>query len=350
MIRGMYIVASSAITESKRMDVISNNMANVNTTGFKKDTLISESFPEILISKIGPNPFDKDLLGSKSPFGVNSEADNGIYSAATKTGFFQIKTALGVSNSQNIKFTTSEDGYLVTPKGDYILGQKGPIFVGTEEVSVDNLGRIFAGGNEVDRLKVVNPLNVIGNFSYGIHVDGVATNFEQGQLHPTENPFDFAIQGKGFFAVETPAGTRYTRNGEFTLDSEGYLVTKEGYKVLGENGHIRLDGKNIKINEKGEILNNEEYIDKLQLVDFKDYSRLFKEGDGLMNIKDQELNDNTIEFTGTVNQGFIEGSNVNSVKQMVEMITVLRSYEASQRLIKAHDELLSKSVNEIGRV
>jgi flagellar basal-body rod protein FlgG len=332
------------------MDVIANNIANVNTTGYKKDTLISESFPEILISKIGPNPIDKDLLGSKGTLGVDSQANNGIYNATTKSGFFQIKTSLGTSNSQNIRFIRNEDGYLTTPNGDYVLGQNGNIFVGDEEVTVDNLGRIFAGGNEVDRLKVVNPLNVIGNFSYGIHVDGIKTNFEQGQLHPTENPFDFAIQGNGFFAIETPNGTRYTRNGEFTLDSEGYLVTKEGYKVLGENGQIRLEGKNITVNENGEILNNEEYVDKLQLIDFKDHSRLFKEGDGLMNIRNEEFTDNAIEANGTVNQGFIEGSNVNSVKQMVEMITVLRSYEASQRLIKSHDELLSKSVNEIGRV
>ncbi|MFZ5353343.1 MAG: flagellar hook-basal body protein [Bacillota bacterium] len=351
MIRGLYVVASSAISENKRMDIIANNIANVSTTGYKKDTLLTESFPEILISKIGPNPFDKDVLAARGDSGVYSTDENGIFSASTKNGFFQVQTTLGTANNKSIKFKVNDDGYLTTPKGDYILGQNGPIFAGSDNIEIDNLGRIFADGNEVGRLKVVNPRNVIGNFSYGIHADEVVVNFQQGQLHPTDNPLDLAIQGNGFFTVETPNGERYTRNGEFTLNSEGYLVTKEGYMVLGENGYIRLESKSISINESGEVLDNGASTDKLKMVDFNDYKQLSKEGDGLFKMRVQEdLETNLKAFEGKINQGFIEGSNVNSVKQMVEMITVLRSYEASQRLIRTHDEMLGKSVNDIGRV
>ncbi len=351
MIRGLYVVASSAISENKRMDVIANNIANVNTTGYKKDTLLTESFPEILISKLGPNPFDKDLLGGRGPLSVDSASNNDIYTASTKNGFFQVKTPLGVSNNKNIKFTVNEEGYLTTPKGDYILGQDGPIYAGSGQIEIDQLGRISAGGSEVGRLKVINPMNVIGNFSYGVHVDEVYTSFEQGQLSPTGNPLDLAIQGNGFFTVETPQGTRFTRSGEFTMSPDGYLVTKEGHRVLGDNGPIRLEAKNLTINEKGEISAGENYIDKLQMIDFRDYKKLSKEGDGLYKMRvEADLDANVAAFTGQINQGFIEGSNVNSVKQMVEMITILRSYEASQRIIRTHDEMLGKSVSEIGRI
>jgi flagellar basal-body rod protein FlgG len=157
------------------------------------------------------------------------------------------------------------------------------------------------------------------------------------------------LQGKGFFSVETPNGERYTRSGEFTLDSEGFITTKEGYKVQGQNGPIQVDGENIIINEDGQVFSDGIEIDALKLVDFNDYALLKKEGDALYidlsgdagNIKESE---------GLVLQGSFEASNVNSVKMMVEMITMLRSYEANQKVIKTHDELLGKSVNEIGRV
>lgn len=350
MIRGMYVVASSAISENKRMDILANNIANVNTTGYKRDSLITESFPEILISKIGPNPIDKDVLAQKGSSGVDMQKEGNLYTAASKSGFFQIKTPLGVSNNKTITFKVDEEGYLVTPNKEYILGQDGPILVGEGELSIDNLGRIYEDNTEVGRLKVVNPMNSIGNFSYGIHIDEVATNYEQGQLNSTENPLDVAIQGNGFFVVEANNDERYTRNGEFTIDPEGYLVTKEGFKAMGENGYILLPNNEVSINELGEIISGDQYIDKLKMADFKDYKALSKEGNGLLKLRTDDLEENEIEFSGKINQGYIEASNVNSVKQMVEMITLLRSYEASQRLIRNHDELLSKAVNEVGRL
>lgn len=261
MIRGLYIAASSAISENKRIDVIANNIANANTSGFKKDTMITESFPDVLMKRIGGSDY-KDII-AKAPI-------------ASKIGY-------------------------------------------------------------------------IGKMNHGVRVDEVFTNFEQGTFTSSGNPLDLALQGKGFFAVETPAGERYTRSGEFTLDSEGYITTKEGYKVLGQNGAIQVEGKNLIINEKGQVFSDENEIDTLKLVDFNDYTLLKKVGESLFTDASNQTA-NMKESDGLIQQGYVEGSNVNSVKSMVEMITMLRSYEANQKVIKTHDELLGKSVNEIGRV
>lgn len=261
MIRGLYIAASATISEMKRIDVISNNIANTNTSGFKKDTMITESFPNILMKRIGATDY-RDIA-AMAPI-------------------------------------TSKIGY-------------------------------------------------IGTMNNGVRVDEVFTNFEQGPISVSGNPLDLALQGKGFFSVETAAGERYTRSGEFTLDSEGFITTKEGYKVLGQNGPIQVNAKNVIINEDGQVFSDGIEIDKLKLVDFNDYALLKKQGDGLY-LNSNEDAGNLKESEGLILQGSFEASNVNSVKAMVEMITMLRSYEANQKVIKTFDDLLGKSANEIGRV
>lgn len=261
MIRGLYIAASATISETKRIDVITNNIANANTSGFKKDTMITESFPEVLMKRIGATDY-RDII-AKAP--------------------------------------------------------------------------------------IANKIGYIGKMNNGVRVDEVFTNFEQGPISVSGNPLDLALQGPGFFSIETPEGERYTRSGEFTLDSEGYITTKEGYKVQGQNGPILVDGKNIVINEDGQVFSDGNEIDTLKLVDFNDYKLLKKEGEALY-LDASEDAGNMKEAEGLILQGSVEASNVNSVKMMVEMITMLRSYEANQKVIKTFDELLSKSVNEIGRV
>jgi flagellar basal-body rod protein FlgF len=349
MIRGLYISASSAVAETKRIDVIANNMANVNTTGYKKDVMVTENFPEILISKINGG-FDKDLLRREaSGAGISSDNNGEAYTANTPSGFFNVETPQGISRSRSITLRADEDGYLVTPQGNYILGQNGRINTGAAAITVDASGQVLAGGSAIDRLKVSNPLNAIGQLSYGIRSSEVRTNFEQGSVYPTGNSFDLALRGKGFFSIETPEGERYTRSGDFTKDAEAYLVTKEGYKVLGEAGYIKVDGSNMTVNEKGEVYSDSELVDKLKLVDFDDYEVLRKEGNGLLRIEDG-IEAEPVAIAGMVQQSFLEGSNVNSVKEMVNMLTMMRSYEANQKMIKIHDELIGKSVNEIARI
>lgn len=349
MIRGLYIAASSAISENKRIDVISNNIANVNTSGFKKDTLVTESFPDILIKRIGPKDITDLTADSVGAGNVSVENGEKTYSATAKSGYFNVQTPEGISKGKSVTFMVDDSGYLTTPNGDYVLGTKGPIYTGSQDILVNERGEISAGGSVIDRLKVSNPIGVIGNLSYGVHVDQVYTDFAQGALNKSENPLDLALQGTGFFVIETAQGEEYSRNGEFTLNSEGYLTTKEGYKVLGQYGPIQVSGNSVLINEQGQIFDGENEIDTLKLVDFNDYKLLQKTGDTLY--KDLSDNgDNMKDAVALVEQGYTEGSNVNSVKQMVEMITVLRSYEANQKIIKTHDELLDKAVNEIGRI
>ena len=351
MVRGLYISASSAVTEGKRVDTIANNIANVNTTGFKKDTLVSESFPDVLIAKMGGEFPDKDILRLRNSSNeINTVSEGEAYTVKTNSGFFNVETNLGISRNRSIKFEVNEENYLVTPQGDYILGVNGRINTGGAPVSFDNRGQILAGGTVIDRFKITNPLNVIGNISAGVHVDEIRTDFTQGHLDPTGNSTDLAIKGNGFFAIDVNGEERYSRDGSFTLNSEGYLVNKDGHKVLGEKGFIKIEGKNISINEIGEILLDGSIVDKLKLVDFEDYKALRKEGDSLYTALNDDWPDNAKEFSGVVNQGFLEGSNVNSIKEMVDMISMLRSYEANQRLIKAHDELLGRAVNDVGKL
>ena len=350
MIRGLYISASSAIAQNSRIDVITNNLANANTTGFKKDTVLTQSFPEVLIAKINNLP-DTDILKNRPASKTFESGKTGdMYAASTNTGFFNVKTPIGTDRSSRIQFTVNEEGFLVTPQGNYVLGLNGPINTGGAAIEVDARGQILANGAVIDRLKVSYPSNVLGNLSYGVFNNEVFTNYAQGPLTTTNNPLDIAIEGKGFFSVETPEGLRFTRNGEFSKSANGFLVTKEGYRVLGENGPIKLDAARLIISEKGEIFDGDRLIDKLKMVDFKDQKALRKAGDGLVRVEEEGRPDNLIEFKGSLKQGFLEGSNVNSVKEMVEMLAMLRTYEANQKLVKIHDEMLGRSVNDIAKL
>ncbi|HQQ50427.1 MAG TPA: flagellar basal-body rod protein FlgF [Spirochaetota bacterium] len=208
----------------------------------------------------------------------------------------------------------------------------------------------------------------VGKLGTGVEVNEVYTIYEQGSLMRTENPFDMAMEGNGFFTVMTERGERYTRNGAFTLNKDGILVTHNGLPVLGQNGIIKLQKNNFMINERGEILvnsalslnpddmigltqNNWEQpvvIDKLKIVDFENIRDLKKEGESLYH---------ETEYSGPalpaeeykVIQGFLEKSNVNAVREMVDMIEVQRSYEANQKAMLTHDQELGRLINEVAR-
>ena len=180
----------------------------------------------------------------------------------------------------------------------------------------------------------------------------VITEFNQGTLKDTGNPLDVAISGRGFFTVEQNGNEYFTRDGHFTVNNDGTLINSEGFKVLGQGGEINvsLDGTktgDFSISKLGEIFINDEYIDTLKLVDFSDYKNLKKEGVNLFSIK------NNIEpfepEIFTVSQRNLEESNVNSVNEMVEMISLHRNFESTQRAVKTLDDALGKAANDIGR-
>lgn len=280
MIRGIYTSASGMAAMQKKLDVLSNNLANVNKTAYKRDITITKAFPDIQIRR------------------------------------------------------TSDDGLVSFPLGSY------------------------------------DSMPEVGKLGTGVELNESYTVFKQGGLTETSNDFDFALDGKGFIAVETEKGERYTRNGSFTIDKDGYLVTKDGLKVLSEDGYIKIKKNNFIIDKEGNIYQNSDYtndderlvqkdenewqnrelIGRLKIVRFPHERELRRQGNSLYYES---------EFTGPamialgdarpkVHQRFLETSNVNPVIEMVKMIEVQRTYEANQKSILSHDQTLGKAINQVG--
>jgi flagellar basal-body rod protein FlgG len=258
MVRGLYTSGWSMLALEKKMDVVSNNMANSSTNGYKKDTVILESFPSLMTNIVR----------------------------------------------------------------DYNTASGRPYSIGTMEL-----------GNDVGT---------------------VHTYYTQGQLNRTENNLDIAIRDSdgAFFTVAVPDDggnfrAFYTRNGSFARSANGSLVTSEGYTVLGENGPIILQEGEFFVSDDGSIVQGESVIDRLLITEFEDTTALRKYGNNLLQAGQDAQ---TREFTGTVQQGFMELSNVNIIREMVDMVTVMRSYEANQKVLQAIDSTLEKAVNQVGVV
>ncbi len=252
MIRGLYLAATGMTSQMQMMDAISNNMANGDTAGYKKDVVVSAAFHDLLTKKI---------------------------------------------ESKNT--------------------------------------------------------DIIGGSRLGVGVSNIMINFEQGSLKQTDHSLDVALTDKGFLVVNltdkngnvTP---KYTRDGTFTLDREGYLVTKDGYRVVGVGDQEILIGKGqIVIDEEGTIFVDDEKVSQLKTTNFADLQFMKKIGS---NLYETYPGAEEAPYKGDIIQGFIEGSNVNVVEEMVAMISMTRNYEANQRMIQVHDSLLGKAVNEVGRL
>jgi flagellar basal-body rod protein FlgG len=218
----------------------------------------------------------------------------------------------------------------------------------------------------------VDTTPIVGRLGTGVETNEVYTNFEQGAMKQTENDFDLALEGGGFMTVQTERGERLTRNGAFHVNTDGYLVTKTGDFVLGENGPVKLKKNNFIIDQDGTIWQNAtfadddkrlvsqqenqweniEKVDRLRLVDVKRLRYLQKEGNSYWRATEESGPSEIIgpDARPKIRQGFLEGSNVNAVTEMVEMIEVNRAYEANQKLIQTEDSLLGKLLNEVMRV
>ncbi len=263
MIRGWYIGASGMNAQQNRLDAISNNLANVDTAGFKRDVSVSKSFSELLLRR--------------------TEAD-GVY-----------KTSMGSADAAP----------------------------------------------------------VIGKLGLGVETNENFTEFEQGSFRATSSATDLALGGEGFFAVETPLGERYTRNGNFLLGKEGILETKDGYPLLGENGYIHVEDDKFMINEDGMIYSKEgEFIDRVRVVRFENDRYLKKMGNSLWS--SNEISGDAYIAEGKERpkmlQGYMETSNVNVVNEMVRMIEVNRAYEANQKTIQSQDSMMSTLWTKVASV
>jgi flagellar basal-body rod protein FlgF len=173
-------------------------------------------------------------------------------------------------------------------------------------------------------------------------------DFSSGDLQRTQNPLDVAITGNGFFEVQTDNGPQYSRKGNFTVNKDGLLSTADGWPVMGQGGEITVAGSHIQINADGDIYVDGDLVDRLKVVDFPKPYALQKVGDTQFEPTSSTANPQA--STGyRISQGFLESSNVNSIRTMTEIIETTRAFESYQKVIQAADDATSKTVNTVGR-
>jgi len=249
MVRGLYTAATGMMVQRNKMDVLTNNIVNAETTGFKEDTLVSSSFSGKMLELL--NDPNATLVGSD-----------------------------------------------------------------------------------------------VGEYNFGTHIQQLFTDFSDGSYEQTGNNTDLAIEGDGFFVVETQDGERLTRSGNFTVDGNGDLVTSDGNYVLGENGHVNVGNSDFSVSSDGTVTANGSTVDTLRLETVDDTSTLRKQGDNLYYIYGDGT---TQDATGaSVLQGYQESSNVNISDSMVDLLTLYRKYEASQKMVTMTDETVGLAVNKLG--
>ena len=286
MWRGLYTASTGMITEARRTDVIANNLANAATTGYKKDIAVHREFENVLIKR--------------------------MYDDNAKSG--------GV------------------PQG----------LLDTDNVDITNIK-----GFKVDQQEAP----AIGRLGLGDYISEIAVDYSQGSFESTGNTFDLAIAGEGFFAIQTPQGIRYTRSGAFFKNQAGVLQDIRGYNLLDRQGNSITIPENtadsrVTISPDGSIYTNggnqaNQALAQIQVVQFDNRLAVQKQGDNLFYAVN---NAQPQPATGEVMQGMLEKSNVEIVREMVELIHNHRLYEANSKAVTTQDTMLEKSVNEVGRL
>lgn len=183
----------------------------------------------------------------------------------------------------------------------------------------------------------------VGTLEMGAQVDGIKMIDSQGPLRFTGNRLDMALVGSGHFTIDTPNGRRYTRDGSFGIDSAGTLVTKEGHPVLGTNGPITIQAGEVRVGPDGTVTQGTAVRGRL-LLSALDPESITQESTNLLDGTPSGT------LTARVRQNHLEGSTVNVVSEMVELIRVMRSFEANQKSVHAHDEALMASLTRVGAV
>jgi len=247
MIRGLYTAASGMMVEAARQETITNNLANSETTGFKRDLALQRAQAELPVLRVGDN----------SPWPLQP---------------------------------------------------------------------------------------IIGTLGAGSLVDGIHTAHEQGVVRETGRKLDMAMAGPGFFTVETAQGLRFTRNGAFTLDADGFLLTDAGHRVMGTEGYLQIPAGELTVDDGGRLFVDGAPVGQLRLAGFAEQELLRKQGESLFAADGQVA----LPVDAQVKQGFLESANVQIIQEMVRMIATQRAYETNQRALQAQDELLGRAVNEIG--
>lgn len=277
MFRGFYTAASGMLAQQRRTEVLTNNMANANTPGFKADQTSMRAFPEMLLQR-----FEQQFV----------PAEKGL----------------------NLPFNKR-----------------------------------------------------IGSLNTGVYMQETLPSFIQGDLKDTGLNTDLALldinmpanesglRGSVFYTVSGPDGQpRYTRNGNFTIDGEGFLTTASGLYILNnEDERIQLSSDRFTVNEDGILTGEAGETARLGIAFAENPESLRKEGDGLFAATDASVLEDAYNAEGVqfkLQQGYLERSNVDASRTMTDMLTAYRSFEANQKVLQAYDRSMDKAANEIGRI
>ncbi len=203
---------------------------------------------------------------------------------------------------------------------------------------------VFPPGN----LQNLSAMTYAGMLGLGVENSPEITDFTQGALQLTGNMFDLAIEGDGFYRIETENGERYTRDGRFIRDAEGFLVTVDGNYVLDDAGQrIELPNGEILISLDGEVYSENTVIAQIGMAFFADPAAELTPDEGNLFVSE---GDPTGEGNPRIMQGYLEMSNVNETQLMTQMVEVARSYEAAQKMVQNQDELTGKAISSLGRI
>jgi flagellar basal-body rod protein FlgF len=174
-------------------------------------------------------------------------------------------------------------------------------------------------------------------------------DFSTGPMEQTGNPLDLAIEGEGFFVIQTSAGEAYTRDGRFMLDDQGQVVTRSGDLVLGDGGPIKVDLNNgdFTISREGTLTQNNAQLGTFRTVAFDTPAALEKVGNNLWRATDEKPRP---PENSHIAPGFVEGSNVNAVAELTQMIEISRAYQAVSKMISDSDQLRAASIEKLARI
>ena len=215
------------------------------------------------------------------------------------------------------------------------------------DCAANNISNIHTAGYKTERVNY--PVDQPESVKEGTLVDPyIFVDYSQGTLEATGNSLDLAIEGEGFFVIQTKEGEAYTRKGTFTLNRNNEVVTQNGDYLLGESGKIALTGSDVVITAKGEIQVGGNKIGKLKMVNFDKPQALVKTGNGLC--IDNGTAGIKLQDKSTVRSGSLERSNVDSIKEMLAMIDIQRTIEIYQKNIQSISEQDKLSTGRIGRL
>jgi len=218
------------------------------------------------------------------------------------------------------------------------------------EVISNNLANASTPGFKGDQIQFESVLAAVKNPTQGpvFSNEQFFTDFTAGSLQKSDNVLDLALDGDGFFVLNTPQGTAYTRQGNFHRGAGGRLVNADGYEVQGKNGPISVAGGRIDIGATGVVTVDGVAAGTLAQIDFPKPYALSKAGGGLFVPADPQAP--TTPAAAEVKQGYLEGSNVKVIVEMARMIEASRYFESCAKAVKSYDDLTAKAANELGKV